>query len=182
MSQNIPRPAYQTTILQPVNNPPPHATARYVPGPPINYNRPIPPGRSFHIRGDPRIIQRPPRPPQGQPRHPPHLKEVNDLISKEDLSRLAKDIDQSALLEDDVIEVLLKLSEEFVDNVVMGSCTLAKHRRSQTLEVGDVKLCLSQKYDLQIPGFSVEDSKHKKQHTGEAHKQRLALIRKQLKR
>ena len=49
---------------------------------------------------------------------------MNDLISKEDLSRLAKDIDQSALLEDDVIEVLLKLSEEFVDNVVMGSCTL----------------------------------------------------------
>ena len=54
MSQNIPRPPYQTTILQPANNPPPHA--RYVPGPPMNYNRP--PGRSFHIRGDPRFIQR----------------------------------------------------------------------------------------------------------------------------
>ena len=210
MSQNIPRPPYQTTILQPVNNPPPHP--RYVPGPPMNYNRP--PGRSFHIRGDPRFIQRytilyvantiltiytirPPRPPQGPPRHglPPGQKDPNELISKEDLSRLAKDIDQSSLLEDDVIEVLLKLSEEFVDNVVMGSCTLgmysmfyysklyisAKHRRSQTLDVSDVKLCLSQQYDLQVPGFSVEKD-NKKQHTGEAHKQRLALIRKQLKR
>merc|ERR1712062_659030 len=131
MSQNIPRPPYQTTILQPVNNPPPHP--RYVPGPPMNYNRP--PGRSFHIRGDPRFIQRPPRPPQGPPRHglPPGQKDPNELVSKEDLSRLAKDIDQSSLLEDDVI---------------------------------DVKLCLSQQYDLQVPGFSVEKD-NKKQHTGE---------------
>ena len=59
---------------------------------------------------------------------------------------------------------------------------LAKHRKSQTLDTPDVKLCLSQQWDLQIPGFPVEDSKHKKQQTGEAHKQRLALIRKQLKR
>ena len=59
---------------------------------------------------------------------------------------------------------------------------LAKHRKSQTLDVADVKLCLSQQWDLQIPGFQVEESKYKKQQTGEAHKQRLALIRKQLKR
>ena len=59
---------------------------------------------------------------------------------------------------------------------------LAKHRKCQTLDTADVKLCLSQQWDLQIPGFPVEDTKHKKQQTGEAHKQRLALIRKQLKR
>jgi len=102
-------------------------------------------------------------------------------MSKTKLQNLAKDIDPASTIEDDVIELLLKLSEEFIDNVVSGSCALAKHRRSQTLDVQDVKLYLNQQWDLQIPGFPVDDSKTKKL-TGEAHKQRLALIRKTLKR
>ena len=125
--------------------------------------------------------------------------EETKLISKNKLVLLAKDIDPHAILEDDVIDLLLTLSEDFIDTVVSGSCALgkvttstqfgrltptllAKHRKCQTLDTADVKLCLSQQWDLQIPGFPVEDTKHKKQQTGEAHKQRLALIRKQLKR
>jgi transcription initiation factor TFIID subunit 12 len=102
-------------------------------------------------------------------------------MSKSKLQNLARDIDPASILEDDVIELLLKLSEDFIDNVVSGSCSLAKHRRSQTLDVQDVKLYLNTQWDLQIPGFPVDDTKHKKL-AGEAHKQRLALIRKTLKR
>ena len=68
-------------------------------------------------------------PPQPRPAPLPTVNghgaaETTDLIAKHKISRLAKDIDPTGLLEDDVIELLLKLSEDFVDNVVMGSCTL----------------------------------------------------------
>jgi len=56
--------------------------------------------------------------------------------------------------------VMYTRSEDFIDNVVSGSCALAKHRRSQTLDVQDVKLYLNQQWNLQIPGFPVDDSKH----------------------
>ena len=82
-------------------------------------------------------------------------------MSKSKLQNLARDIDPASILEDDVIELLLKLSEDFIDNVVSGSCSLAKHRRSQTLDVQDVKLYLNTQWDLQIPGFPVDDTKHK---------------------
>ena len=61
--------------------------------------------------------------------------ENSKLMSKPKLQSLAKDIDPASTLEDDVIDLLLKLSEDFIDNVVSGSCALAKHRRSQTLDV-----------------------------------------------
>jgi|ERR1711892_511695 len=104
------------------------------------------------------------------------------LISKLNLNKLARDVDPNAILEDEVIDFLLKLSEDFIDTVVTGSCALAKHRKSPTLDTADIKLCLSRQFDLQIPGFPIEDLQLKKQQTGEAHKQRLQLIRKQMKR
>ena len=50
--------------------------------------------------------------------------EVSELISKQKLTLLAKDIDSCTILEDDVIDLLLKLSEDFIDTVVQGSCSL----------------------------------------------------------
>ena len=76
------------------------------------------------------------RPGQRYPgQSPAENAENNKLMSKNKLQALAKDIDQASILEDDVMELLLKVSEDFIDNVVSGSCALAKHRRSQTLDV-----------------------------------------------
>ena len=52
--------------------------------------------------------------------------EETKLISKNKLVLLAKDIDPHAILEDDVIDLLLTLSEDFIDTVVSGSCALGK--------------------------------------------------------
>lgn len=46
------------------------------------------------------------------------------LISKQNLNKLARDVDPNAILEDEVIDFLLKLSEDFIDTVVTGSCAL----------------------------------------------------------
>lgn len=39
-------------------------------------------------------------------------------------------------------QVLLEIADEFVENVALNACALAKHRRSTTVEVQDVKLHL----------------------------------------
>ena len=68
--------------------------------------------------------------PQVMQRRPDELSygrpqpEETKLISKNKLVLLAKDIDPHAILEDDVIELLLTLSEDFIDTVVSGSCAL----------------------------------------------------------
>ena len=48
------------------------------------------------------------------------------LISKQNLNKLARDVDPHSVLEDEVIDFLLKLSEDFIDTVVTGSCALGK--------------------------------------------------------
>jgi len=179
-------------VLQPVNNPPPHQPRPYTqPMPGSQYQQRVGPGphRVLTVNRNPNIRYVGQQRPQTMQRRPDEMggygrpqPEETKLISKNKLVLLAKDIDRDVILEDDVIDLLLTLSEDFIDTVVSGSCALAKHRKCQTLDTADVKLCLSQQWDLQIPGFPVEDTKHKKQQTGEAHKQRLALIRKQLKR
>jgi histone H3/H4 len=163
---------------------------RYVSQPIGQQYRPVMSGRIIRSSVPGTVVRTTmgPRPPHRRSEFPGGVhtgsgsSEVSELISRQKLSLLAKDIDSCTVLEDDVINLLLKLSEDFIDTVVQGSCSLAKHRKSQTLDVADVKLCLSQQWDLQIPGFPVDENKHKKQQTGEAHKQRLALIKKQLKR
>ena len=69
----------------------------------------------------PQTMQRRPDDMGGYGRQQP---EETKLISKNKLVLLAKDIDPQAILEDDVIDLLLTLSEDFIDTVVSGSCAL----------------------------------------------------------
>jgi transcription initiation factor TFIID subunit 12 len=54
-------------------------------------------------------------------------------MPKSKMQALARDIEPNSILEDDVMELLHRLAEDFVENVVSGSCALAKHRRCTTL-------------------------------------------------
>ena len=91
--------------------------------------------------------------------------------------------------------MLLQVADDFIENVINTSCQLAKHRKSNTLEVKDVQfhlgknlirflsgyfhvsnsiffLNLERNFNLWIPGFSSDELKpFKKSFATEAHKQ-----------
>ncbi len=102
--------------------------------------------------------------------------------------------------------MLIQIADDFIESVTAFSCDLAKHRKSDTLETRDVALhlgiyiqtsqlttnpyfmylifliflCKERNWNIKVPGYSnTEDLKpFKKTTVPEAHKQRLALIKK----
>lgn len=65
------------------------------------------------------------------------------ILSKTRLSDLLKEVDPTMVLEEDVEEVLMSYADQFIDNVIEGACTLAKHRQNNTIDVKDVQQYLS---------------------------------------
>ncbi len=59
----------------------------------------------------------------------------------------------------------------------------ARHRRAPGIDVRDVQMVLERNWNLWIPGFGGEELRvHRRPALTEAHKSRLALIRKTLKK
>ncbi|XP_054719779.1 transcription initiation factor TFIID subunit 12-like isoform X1 [Uloborus diversus] len=109
--------------------------------------------------------------------------QVHQILNKQRLQDLVREVDPNVQNDDDVEELLLALTEEFIEDVVLTSCLLAKHRKSNALDVKDVQLSLEKNWNMYIPGFGCEELRpYKKSATTEAHKQRMALIRKTLKK
>ncbi|KAK6168916.1 hypothetical protein SNE40_020072 [Patella caerulea] len=105
------------------------------------------------------------------------------VLDKRRLQELVKEVDPLEQLDDDVEEVLLQVADDFIENVVSAACQIAKHRKSNTLEVKDVQLYLERTWNMWLPGFGSDDVRpFKKACVTEAHKQRMALIRKTLKK
>lgn len=103
------------------------------------------------------------------------------VLSKKRLHDLVEEVDPTQLIDEDVEEVLLQIADDFIESVVTSSCQLAKHRKSSTLEVKDVQLHLERNWNMRIPGFGTEDQIHNKSCATEAHKQRVAMIKKNKK-
>lgn len=105
------------------------------------------------------------------------------VVDKRRIQELVKEVDPLEQMDDDVEEMLMQIADDFIDSVVTASCQLAKHRKSNTVEVKDVQLHLERNWNMWIPGFGSEDLRpYKKAATTEAHKQRMALIKKTLKK
>jgi len=51
------------------------------------------------------------------------------------------------------------IAEEFVESVTDFSCKLAKHRKSNMLEVKDVKLYLERNWNIKVPGFETPEDR-----------------------
>ncbi|KAL7393053.1 hypothetical protein ABVT39_005888 [Epinephelus coioides] len=80
-------------------------------------------------------------------------------------------------------QMLLQIADDFIESVVTAACQLARHRKSNTLEVKDVQLHLERQWNMWIPGYGSDEIRpFKKACTTEAHKQRMALIRKTTKK
>ncbi|KAF5892281.1 transcription initiation factor TFIID subunit 12, partial [Clarias magur] len=98
--------------------------------------------------------------------------EGSQVLSKKKLHDLVREIDPNEQLDEDVEEMLLQVADDFIESVVTAACQLARHRKSNTLEVKDVQLHLERQWNMWIPGFGSDEIRpYKKACTTEAHKQ-----------
>lgn len=96
---------------------------------------------------------------------------------------MVREVDATAQLDEDVEELLLQIADDFVEDAVKSTCAYAKHRKASKVEVRDVQLHLERKWNMWIPGFGTDELRpYKRAAVSEAHKQRLALIRKTIKK
>ncbi|URD85844.1 Transcription initiation factor TFIID subunit A [Musa troglodytarum] len=92
-----------------------------------------------------------------------------------------EDIDPSEKLDSEVEDVLVEIAEDFVESVATFACSLAKHRKSTTLEAKDILLHVERNWNMTLPGYGGDEIKcYKKQFTNDIHKERLAVIRKSM--
>ena len=105
------------------------------------------------------------------------------VLDKKRLQELVREVDPNEQLDEEVEDLLLHIADDFIEQTVMASCALAKHRKANSVDVRDVQLVLERNWNMWIPGFGTEDVKpFKRSATTEAHKARMALIRKALKK
>mmetsp|Transcript_25440 Transcript_25440/g.83692 ORF Transcript_25440/g.83692 Transcript_25440/m.83692 type:complete len:173 (+) Transcript_25440:289-807(+) len=100
------------------------------------------------------------------------------VIGNKCLQDILAQIAPDEKLEPEVEEVLVDIADDFIDSVITFSCSLARHRGSNTLDVKDILLHLERNWGMSIPGYGSEEVQRFTRATEtEAHKQRLAAIR-----
>ncbi|XP_078046346.1 TATA-box binding protein associated factor 12 [Augochlora pura] len=132
------------------------------------------------------FITQPPKQQVAQQASTQQQSSFNDFpqfLTKTRLQDLVKEVDPTEQLDEEVEEMLLQLADDFVETTVNAACLLAKHRHANTVEVKDVQLHLERNWNMWIPGFGTDEVRpYKRATVTEAHKQRLALIRKSIKK
>ena len=79
-------------------------------------------------------------------------KAASQILPSKKLLELVKQIDPNQTIETEVEELLLEMTNDFIERVVTFSCQLAKHRGSQVLEAKDVQLHLERNWNIRVPG------------------------------
>jgi len=107
----------------------------------------------------------------------------SQVLDKKRLCELVKEVDPAEQLDEDVEDVLLQIADDFIEHTVSQACALAKHRKANNIDVRDVQIVLERNWNMWIPGFGTEEIRpYKRSATTEAHKQRMAVIKKALKK
>lgn len=105
----------------------------------------------------------------------------NNLSTR--LNELVKEVDPSEQLDEEVEDILLQIADDFIEQTVSQACALAKHRKANTIDVRDVQLVLERSWNMWIPGFGQQELRpYKRSAQTDSHKQRLAVIKKALKK
>ncbi|KAL6574978.1 hypothetical protein OROMI_012263 [Orobanche minor] len=90
-------------------------------------------------------------------------------------------IDPSEKLDPEVEDILVNIAEDFVESITTFGCSLARHRKSTTLEAKDIILHLERNWNMTLPGFGGDEIKiYKKLTVTEMHKERLAAVKKSI--
>ncbi|KAK4692305.1 transcription initiation factor TFIID subunit 12, partial [Lecanoromycetidae sp. Uapishka_2] len=106
----------------------------------------------------------------GQPaiqRHPGYVLEGEGehVLSKKKLEELVRQVtggtggegEEGEALTAEVEETLLSVADDFVDQVIVAACRLAKLRNSSTLELRDLQLILERNYNIRVPGYASDE-------------------------
>lgn len=103
------------------------------------------------------------------------------VLSKRSIHELVNQVDPLEKLDPEVADVLGDIAENFLDSIIRSGCSLAKHRKSTTLEAKDVLLHLEKNWNMTLPGFGGEEIKnYRKPVPSDIHKERLAAIKKSM--
>ncbi|KAK6779389.1 hypothetical protein RDI58_021573 [Solanum bulbocastanum] len=101
------------------------------------------------------------------------------ILSKRSIQEIVTQIDPSEKLDAEVEDILVDIAEEFVESITTFGCSLAKHRKSNTLEAKDILLHLERNWNMTLPGFGGDEIRaYKKPLTSDIHKERIAAIKK----
>ncbi|KAF5773307.1 putative transcription initiation factor TFIID subunit 12 domain, histone-fold protein [Helianthus annuus] len=115
-------------------------------------------------------------PPAVEPPEP-----CNRIISKRSIQEIVAQIDPAERLDPEVEDILVDIADDFVESVTTFACSLAKHRKSNTLESKDILLHLEKNWNMSLPGFSGDEIKcYKKPFGNDVHRERLAAIKKSI--
>lgn len=105
----------------------------------------------------------------------------NRILSKRSIQELVTQIDPSERLDPEVEDILMDIADDFVESITSFGCSLAKHRKSNTLEAKDVLLHLERNWNTTLPGFSGDEIKiYRKPFSSDIHKDRLATVKRSI--
>ncbi|KAJ8754072.1 hypothetical protein K2173_001970 [Erythroxylum novogranatense] len=105
----------------------------------------------------------------------------NRILNKRTIQQLVSQIDPSEKLDPEVEDILMDIAEDFVESITTFGCSLAKHRKSDTLEGKDILLHVERNWNMTLPGFGGDEIKtYRKPVVNDTHKERLAVVKKSI--
>ncbi|EFP02420.1 CRE-TAF-12 protein [Caenorhabditis remanei] len=161
--------------------------------------------QQIQSQGPPPIQQQAPPPPQPvqqvqqqapqqqqQPNLMPASVPCGAIMDKSKLDDLMQQISSTTVLEESVKDVLVDYADDFVSALIDKACKMIKNREIKKIESRDIEFILKNIYNMPVvpraathifgtQNEAIDLSKEKHIPT-EAHKQRVALLKKQLKK